>query len=172
MQHRVRAWFHRITVISIAVALGLTWQLQRARAVLTDLRREHAAIEQALTAMQRELARVQRVRRGQLLPLEQAFHGVRRVVSDVQAQGMPLTVTTSPRTTVTVATLRLAVIPCQVTIQTAALLPVVETLTALEKTQSVIKQVTLTARQGAAIDFDVVGTERRAGEETATPEGS
>jgi len=170
MQHRARTWCHRITVASIVVALGLAWLLHSARTVLTDLRREHDEIVQALAGMRSELAGVQRVRRGQVLPLEQAVHEVRRVVSQIQAQGVPLTVTASPRTALTLATLRLDVIPCQVVIHTEALLPVVETLAALEKTQIVIKQVTLTARQGTAIDFDLVGMERRAGEDTATRE--
>jgi hypothetical protein len=167
----MRVWSRRITVIGSLVAVGLAWQLHAERRVLTEVRRAYDEARQALAEVRSELARVQGVRRGRLLPLEHILPRVRQIVSQAQAQGVPLTFTASRRTTLTLAALRLEAIPCQIAIQSAALLPVVETLAALEQTQMVTQRVTLRAHQGAIIDFHLVGTERSAGEGTLTTEG-
>ena len=152
-----RTWLHRVTVVGMIIAAGFAWHLHREQRVLAQLRPEHQQVLDALITVRAELARVKTIPPGALIPLEQAFRAVQHVVGQLQGTGVPLEFRTAPRTTLMVATLRLQAIPCRVAIHTETLLPVVETIEALERTQILMQRVMLSANQAAEVEFHIVG---------------
>lgn len=157
MRERLQTGLRWLTGIAVAVTVWWGWQLQSERAVHHALTRTATDARQRITQVRAELTLVHRAGRGTLDSLARATQALQRVVQQVQDHGLAVTVTCQERTTMTLATLPLVALPCQITIPATGLLAVVEVVRAIEQTQVILSRVRLRGTEGSMIDLHVIG---------------
>ena len=159
MRERLQTGLQWFTGIAVAVTVWWGWQLQSERVVLYTLTRTATDARQRITQLRTELSHVQRAAHGTLDSLARATHTFQRVVQQLRHQELAVTLTCQEQTTMTLATLPLVALPCQVMMPPTGLLAVVEVMRAIEQTQVVLPRVRLHTRESRTVvgdDFDVL----------------
>ena len=157
MRERLQRGLRWLTGIAVVVTVWWGWQLQSERAVLHTLTRTAADAHQRITQLHTEISYVHGAGRGTLDSLASAVHTLRRVVQQVHDQGLAVTLTCQEPTAMTLATLPLMALPCQITVPPTGLLAVVEVMRAIEQTQVVLSRVRLHGTEGTVIEVRVIG---------------
>lgn len=159
MRERLQTGLQWFTGIAVAVTVWWGWQLQSERVVLHTLTRTATDARQRITQLHTELSHIQRAAHGTLDSLAVATHTLQRVVQQLQDQGLAVTLTCQEPTAMTLATLSLVALPCQITVPPTGLLAVVEVVCAIEQTQVVLPRVRLHVTEGTTIAVQVIGAE-------------
>jgi hypothetical protein len=159
MRERLQRGLRWLTGIAVVVTVWWGWQLQSERTVLHTLTRTATDAHQRITQLHTEITLVHGAGRGTLDSLAGAAHTLRRVVQQLQDQGLAVTLTCQEPTAMTLATLPLVALPCQITVPPTGLLAVVEVVRAIEQTQVVLPRVRLHVTEGTTIAVQVLGAE-------------
>jgi len=144
---------------AIVVALTVWWncQLHRERAAYETLARHDQALRQRLAQAGSELAEVQQTTRGTLDSLSESTHTVERIVAQLQRQGVAVTMTCQEPTALTLATLSLVATPCRIVVPPLSVVSLIEVLTVIEQTQSLLQWMRIHVTEGTTIDLQLYG---------------
>ena len=171
MSARYRGAVQWSTGIVLTLTLWWGWQLHSTRTEYEILVRQDLAIRQRLAHAGSTLAEVQRSARGTLESLSGATHTLKRLVAQLQRQGRAVTMTCQEQTAFSVAALRLAAVPCRLMVPLVGLVSLIEVLTAIEQTQSLLQLMRIHVTEGTTIDLQLYGrgalTPTEIGERTA-----
>jgi len=157
MMERLHTWLRWMTVVAVALTLWGWWQLHTEVALRQTLKHTESDAHRRVTRVRAELAQVQRTARGTLVSLSHAERALQRVVQQLQQRGLAVTVACQEQTAITLATLALTAVPCEITLPPTSMLSLVEVLTAIEQMQVVLQRVRVHMTDGTTIEVQVIG---------------